>query len=134
MRESVLFGGDDRDRWATMPGAQLGLKKGLIGEALHLGKPMFVLPERAHGEQSTNSFFLREMACGDFEYLENVTLDQVKSFLDNLEQYRIPLGKVVGQMDGTETVLEIIHRWMNRQEDSRSTKVTGTKKTKPNAL
>ena len=35
MRESVLFGGDDRDRWAMMPGAQLGSKKGLVGEALH---------------------------------------------------------------------------------------------------
>ena len=95
---------------------------------------MFVLPERAHGEQSMNSFFLREMACGDFEYLENVTLDQVKSFLGNLDQYRVPLGKVVGQMDGTKTVLEIVQRWMNRQEDSRSTHVTGTKKIKPNAL
>ena len=106
----------------------------LIGEALHLGKPMFVLPERAHGEQLMNSFFLREMACGDFEYLENVTLDQVKSFLGNLDRYRASLGKVVGQMDGTETVLEIVQRWMNRQEDSRSTHVTGTKKIKPNAL
>jgi uncharacterized protein (TIGR00661 family) len=106
----------------------------LIGEALHLGKPMFVLPERAHGEQSMNSFFLREMACGDFEYLENVTLEQVKSFLGNLDQYRVPLGKVVGQMDGTETVLEIVQRWMNRQEDSRSTSVTDTKKMRPNSL
>ena len=94
----------------------------LIGEALHLGKPMFVLPERAHGEQSINSFFLRNMACGDFEYLENVTLDQVKSFLENLEQYCVPLKKVVGQMDGTATVLKIIQRWMTRQEDSRSSK------------
>ena len=94
----------------------------LIGEALHLGKPMFVLPERAHGEQSTNSFFLRNMACGDFEYLENVTLDQVKSFLENLEQYCVPLKKVVGQMDGTAAVLKIIQRWMSRQEDSRSSK------------
>ena len=81
-----------------------------------------------------NSFFLREMACGDFEYLENVTLDQVKSFLGNLDQYRVPLGKLVGQMDGTETVLEIIQRWMNQQEDSRSTSVTGTKKIRPNSL
>ena len=74
------------------------------------------------------------MTCGDFEYLENVTLDQVKSFLGNLDRYRASLGKVVGQMDGTETVLEIVQRWMNRQEDSRSTHVTGTKKIKPNAL
>ncbi len=35
MRESVLFGGDDRDRWATMRDAQLESKKGRIGEALH---------------------------------------------------------------------------------------------------
>ena len=62
------------------------------------------------------------MACGDFEYLENVTLDQVKSFLENLEQYCVPLKKVVGQMDGTATVLKIIQRWMSRQEDSRSSK------------
>ena len=33
----------------------------LIGEALHLGKPMFVLPEGSHGEQSINGFFLRTM-------------------------------------------------------------------------
>ena len=69
-----------------------------------------------------NCFFLREMACGDFEYLEKVTLDQVKSFLKNLEQYCVPLKKVVGQMDGTATVLKIIQRWMTRQEDSRSSK------------
>ena len=67
------------------------------------------------------------MDCGDFEYLENITLEQVKNFLDNLDQYRVPLGKVVGQMDGTETVLEIIHRLMNRQEGSHSTEVTGIK-------
>jgi uncharacterized protein (TIGR00661 family) len=94
----------------------------LIGEALHLGKPMFVLPERAHGEQSINGFFLRTMACGDFEYLEDVTFNQVKNFLDNLDQYCVPMKKVVGQMDGTEMVLEIIQRWMNRQEESRSSR------------
>ena len=62
------------------------------------------------------------MECGDFEYLESVTLNQVKSFLDNLDQYCIPMKKVVGQMDGTEMVLEIIQRWINRQEESRSSK------------
>ena len=92
----------------------------LIGEALHLGKPMFVLPEGSHGEQSMNSFFLRAMGCGDFEYLEHVTLSQVKNFLGNLDQYGVPLQKVVGQMDGTDAVLEIIQRWLDQQEDSYS--------------
>jgi uncharacterized protein (TIGR00661 family) len=90
----------------------------LIGEALHLGKPMFVLPEKAHGEQSTNSYFLRDTKCGDFEYLEQVTLCQVKSFLDNLEQYKVPLSKMVGRMDGTQTVVEIIQRWIYQHESN----------------
>jgi len=90
----------------------------LIGEALHLGKPMFVLPETAHGEQSTNSYFLRDTKCGDFEYLEQVTLCQVKSFLDNLEQYKVPLSKMVGRMDGTQNVVEIIQRWIYQHESN----------------
>ena len=61
---------------------------------------------------------LRAMGCGDFEYLENVTLGQVKNFLGNLDQYGVPLQKVVGQMDGTDAVLEIIQRWVDQQEDS----------------
>ena len=30
----------------------------LIGESLHLGKPLLALPERAHAEQMMNSYFL----------------------------------------------------------------------------
>ncbi len=83
----------------------------LIGEALQLGKPMLVLPERAHAEQMMNSHFLRAMGCGDFSPLEDVTTDGVRAFVEGLERFAAPLGAVAGRMDGTADVLRVIqHR------------------------
>lgn len=83
----------------------------LIGEALQLGKPMLVLPERAHAEQMMNSHFLRAMGCGDFSPLEDVTVDGVRSFVEGLERFAAPLAAVAGRMDGTADVLRVIrHR------------------------
>ncbi|NDC62462.1 MAG: teichoic acid biosynthesis protein [Planctomycetia bacterium] len=83
----------------------------LIGEALHLGKPAMVLPERAHAEQLMNSHFLAAMGCGDFTPLEEVTPDRVRSFLDGLGRHAAPLAAVRGRMDGTPDVLRVIeHR------------------------
>jgi len=82
----------------------------LIGEALHLGKPMLVLPEMAHAEQSMNAHFLRSMGCGDFCPLEDVAADRVRLFLAATDQYRGPLAALAGRMDGTADVLEVIER------------------------
>jgi len=53
-----------------------------------------------------------------FEYLEHVTLHQVKNFLDNLDQYRGPLSKMVGQMDGTQAVIAVIQRWIRQHKST----------------
>jgi uncharacterized protein (TIGR00661 family) len=82
----------------------------LIGEALHLGKPMLVLPERAHAEQLMNSHFLASMNCGDFSLLEEVSADRIRGFLDGLASYAGPLAGVAGRMDGTPEVLGVIGR------------------------
>jgi len=83
----------------------------LIGEALQLGKPMLVLPERAHAEQQMNSHFLAGMGCGDFALLEEVTADRIRDFLAGLAAYVSPLSGVVGRMDGTADVMRVIdHR------------------------
>ena len=83
----------------------------LIGEALHLGKPMLLLPERAHAEQLMNSHFLADMGCGDFTLLEQVTHDRVRKFLDGLERFSPALAGMAGQMDGTPAVVRVIeHR------------------------
>jgi uncharacterized protein (TIGR00661 family) len=83
----------------------------LIGESLHLGKPLLVLPERAHSEQLMNGSFLSAMGCGDFALLEEVTPARVREFLDGIGSYAPALASVKGRMDGTPDTLRVIgHR------------------------
>ena len=83
----------------------------LIGEALHLGKPLLVLPEQAHAEQLMNAHFLAAMGCGDFTPLESVTAERIRSFLADGERFAAALAGVAGRLDGTPEVLRVIeHR------------------------
>jgi len=83
----------------------------LIGEALHLGKPLLVLPERAHGEQLMNAHFLASMGCGEFALLEEVDRDRVARFMGGLARFTPALAMLAGRMDGTPEVLRVIqHR------------------------
>lgn len=87
----------------------------LIGESLQLGKPMLVLPEKAHSEQLMNSHFLAAMGCGEFELLEQVTAERVRAFLARLDGLAPALAAVRGRMDGTADVLRVIsHRLAQR--------------------
>lgn len=90
----------------------------LIGEALHLGKPMLLLPERAHAEQLMNSHFLAGMSGGDFALLEQVTRGRVREFLDGLERYQPALAGMVGRMDGTPEVVRVIEHRLAHPADS----------------
>jgi uncharacterized protein (TIGR00661 family) len=82
----------------------------LIGESLHLGKPLLVLPERAHSEQLMNASFLAAMGCGEYTLLEEVTTARVRGFVESLGSYAAKLAAVRGRMDGTPDVLRIIER------------------------
>jgi uncharacterized protein (TIGR00661 family) len=82
----------------------------LIGEALHLGKPLMVLPERAHAEQMMNSHFLAGMGCGQFVLLEEITRAQVRMFLDERRRFQPALAPLTGRMDGTPDVLRVIRQ------------------------
>jgi len=82
----------------------------LIGEALHFGKPMLLLPERAHAEQLMNSHFLAGMGCGDFTLLEQVAPDLVRRFFDRLDDFRPALDALAGRIDGTDDVVQVIER------------------------
>lgn len=83
----------------------------LIGESLHLGKPLLVLPERAHAEQLMNSSFLVAMGCGEAALLEEVTSARVRDFVDQVDRFGPALASVTGRMDGTPEVLRVItHR------------------------
>ena len=82
----------------------------LIGESLHLGKPLLVLPERAHSEQLMNSSFLAAMGCGESVLLEEVTAAHVRGFLHGLDRFVPALAGVAGRLDGTADVLRVIGR------------------------
>jgi UDP:flavonoid glycosyltransferase YjiC (YdhE family) len=97
----------------------------LIGESLHLGKPLLVLPERAHSEQLMNSSFLAAMGCGDVALLEEVTPTRVRGFLDQLGSYAPALASVAGRMDGTPDVLRIIARRLAAGADAATAQLPG---------
>lgn len=82
----------------------------LIGEALHLGKPALVLPDRGHAEHVMNGYFLRAMGCGDFCPLDEVDGGRIRGFLAALDARRHALQAVAGRMDGTADVLEVVER------------------------
>jgi uncharacterized protein (TIGR00661 family) len=87
----------------------------LIGEALQLGKPLLVLPERAHSEQLMNSHFLEAIGCGEFALVEEVTPERVRAFLERLPDFGPALAAIRGRMDGTDEVLRVIdHRLAQR--------------------
>jgi uncharacterized protein (TIGR00661 family) len=90
----------------------------LIGEALHLGKPMLVLPESAHAEQLMNAHFLAAMTCGDFCLLEETTAERIRSFIAGLDRFRPALDAVAGRMDGTGDVLEVVRRRLSQPRSS----------------
>jgi uncharacterized protein (TIGR00661 family) len=82
----------------------------LIGEALHLGKPMLLLPEKAHAEQLINSHFLVAMGAGDFCHLEGVSRQRVGEFVAGVAPYAAAAAGYRGRMDGTPAVLGVIDR------------------------
>jgi uncharacterized protein (TIGR00661 family) len=58
----------------------------LMSEAIYLKKPYLALPLKGQFEQVLNAIFLKEAGFGN--YSENLTVDDVKSFLGNIEDYR----------------------------------------------
>jgi uncharacterized protein (TIGR00661 family) len=97
----------------------------LIGEALHLGKPMLVLPENAHAEQMMNAHFLSAMGCGDFCALESVTAERIGEFVASLDRFRLSLAAVEGRMDGTADVLGVIRRRLDLARSAERTPYDG---------
>jgi UDP:flavonoid glycosyltransferase YjiC (YdhE family) len=78
----------------------------LVGEALHLGKPVLAFPEPGNAEQRINAHLLRTTGCGETAPAEAVDLPLLRGFLDRLDGYRARI--VPGRADGTERALELL--------------------------
>lgn len=67
----------------------------LVGEALHLGKPLLVLPEPRNFEQAVNGHFLQESGAGWCE-TGPLTPARLGAFLDRLDELRARIQPVSG--------------------------------------
>ena len=73
----------------------------LVGEALYLGKPAFLLPEPGNKEQEINGWFLQQSGAGITVPMNQAGPHHLLEFLDRLEDYRgaiVPEG-ICGNSD-----------------------------------
>ena len=78
----------------------------LVGEALHLGKPVFAIPERGNLEQAINAHFLKASGAGDAVPPQRVRTGDLWRFLDRLGAFRDAIGP--GRQDGTLRAMEAL--------------------------
>lgn len=78
----------------------------LVGEALHLGKPICAMPEAANYEQSINARLLDSTGAGMTCRSDRFDSDTLKTFLSRLEQYTDQSRRL--DVMGNARALEII--------------------------
>lgn len=91
----------------------------LLGECMYLGKPVLAIPETWHHEQLINAHFLREMKCGNFVTLERFSRNDLKNFLDHLQEYRTQIEKTCLGNEGTDQAVAIIEKYASKSDGSR---------------
>jgi uncharacterized protein (TIGR00661 family) len=77
----------------------------LVGEALHLGKPMLVLPEERNFEQEVNAYFLERSGAGWAE-TGTLTAGRLRDFLERLDGFRACIDPARAR--GNEAALQAI--------------------------
>ena len=82
----------------------------VVGEALHLGKPVLALPELGNWEQGMNGFFLEKMGVGRCASMRCLRSKTIREFLSDLETYRkaMPVGDVGGNVEVSRILEEAI--------------------------
>ncbi len=75
----------------------------LISEALYLKKPLLVIPIKNHFEQILNSLFVKENGYG--EMYEDLSEDNLKGFLNNLDKY-----KTINYVPGNKHLFKIVDK------------------------
>lgn len=80
----------------------------LVGEALHLGKPVLALPEPSNHEQEINGHFVAAMGVGECRSLARLRSRHIAEFLSRLDTYRSSIPK--GSIAGNQAVQNIINQ------------------------
>lgn len=85
----------------------------LVGEALHLGKPVLALPEPANYEQYINAHFLRQGGAGDWIEMKALNARIIGEFLPRLAGFRRRIDRA--RMDGLPETLRVLRRHLPRK-------------------
>ncbi len=62
----------------------------LMGEAVYLGKPVYIIPVKKQFEQTVNAIYVKKLGYGEFH--EQMTKESFEEFLSNLDSYRKALS------------------------------------------
>ncbi len=92
----------------------------LIGEAIHFGKPILAMPEKAF-EQRLNAYMIERMGVGMRGDLMSLSPSDVDRFLGNDDYYRSNMGEHRG--DGRAEAIEVLRgyigEWVQRRTPAR---------------
>jgi uncharacterized protein (TIGR00661 family) len=78
----------------------------VVGEALHLGKPVLAMPEAGNYEQYINGFFLERSGAGVSVALPSLDAPRIGAFLDRLADYRAAIRPE--RLNGLPRAIEVI--------------------------
>ena len=92
----------------------------LIGEAIHFGKPILAMPEKAF-EQRLNAYMIERMGVGMRGDLMSLSPSDVDRFLGNDDYYRSNMGehRGDGRAEAIEALRGYIGEWVQRRSPAR---------------
>lgn len=82
----------------------------VVGEALHLGKPVLGIPEPMNFEQHVNAHYIRSSGAGDWASHDGLTPEHIDGFLQRIDDYRAAIPD--DGHDGTGPTLATIRRML----------------------
>jgi uncharacterized protein (TIGR00661 family) len=82
----------------------------LVGEALFLGKPCFVMPEARNYEQFMNAHFLAKTGAGAWMELERVSASALRAFVARRDEYAARIDR--RRLDGLPAALRTLERFL----------------------
>jgi uncharacterized protein (TIGR00661 family) len=85
----------------------------VVGEALHLKKPVLVMPECGNWEQGINGFFVEKMGVGCCVSMRTLRSATIRQFLENLSQYRSAIEQA--PQSGNQDVAQVIESMLQQQ-------------------
>lgn len=80
----------------------------VVGEAMHLRKPVLALPESGNWEQAINGFWVDRMGIGRCVPSTRLEADDIHLFLERLDAYKSSMRPVAGNDDVSRIVEEFI--------------------------